>query len=112
MIYQIDGKYYVNISPNTYTEVELKLTKDDLILVPTNRQIEVNKTYTVRQIYFMQEKNKIRDKMLEEQKKVEEKKKKVEEPVVTSNKSKLKPTSITRNKRWWYKWTMANYETH
>lgn len=64
MIYQIDDKYYVNISPNIYVEVELKITKDDLILVPTTRQREINKTYEIKQIYFLQEKEKLKEKLL------------------------------------------------
>ena len=67
MIYQIDDKYYVNISPNIYVEVELKLEKDDLVLVPTTRQREVNKTYEVKQIFFIQEKDKLKEKLLKEQ---------------------------------------------
>lgn len=67
MIYQIDDKYYVNISPNIYVEVELKLEKDDLVLVPTTRQREVNKTYEIKQIFFAQEKDKLKEKLLKEQ---------------------------------------------
>ena len=66
MIYQIDDKYYVNISPNIYVEVELKIEKDDLVLVPTTRQREVNKTYEIKQIFFAQEKDRLKEKILKD----------------------------------------------
>lgn len=98
MIYLIDDKYYVNISPNIYVEVELKLEKDDLILVPTNRQREVNKTYQIKQIYFEQEKDKIKKKL---QEKLKAKMLKDTTPKEKPRKSfvGLKSNS-TNNKRW------------
>ena len=89
MIYQIDDKYYVNISPNIYAEVELKLEKDDLVLVPTTRQREVNKTYEIKQIIFAQEKNKLKEKLLKEQ-----------APKETPRKSFSSRLSSTTSKRW------------
>lgn len=89
MIYQIDDKYYVNISPNIYVEVELKIEKDDLVLVPTTKQREVNKTYEIKQIFFAQEKDKLKEKLLKEQTLKERPRK--------SFSSKLNSTTI---KRW------------
>ena len=34
MIYLINGKYYVKISPLTYSEIKLELKGEDLNLVP------------------------------------------------------------------------------
>lgn len=84
MIYLIDDKYYVNISPNIYVEVELKIEKDDLVLVPTNKQREVNKTYEIKQIIFSQEKEKLKENLLKEK----------------SKKSFSSKTNSTINKRW------------
>ena len=89
MIYQIDDKYYVNISPNIYVEVELKIEKDDLVLVPTTKQREVNKTYEIKQIFFAQEKDKLKEKLLIEQTLKERPRKSIS--------SKLNSTTI---KRW------------
>lgn len=84
MIYLIDDKYYVNISPNIYVEVELKIEKDDLVLVPTNKQREVNKTYEIKQIIFSQEKEKLKENLLKEK----------------SKKSFSSKINSTINKRW------------
>lgn len=73
MIYQIDDKYYVNISPNIYVEIELRLQDDDLILVPTDKQREVNKTYKIKTIFFEQEKDKLKEKIKKETDKTVEK---------------------------------------
>lgn len=74
MIYLIDDKYYVNISPNIYVEVNMRLQNDDVILVPTNKQKEFNQTYTIKAICFSQEKDKIK-KQLEATEKRNEKNK-------------------------------------
>jgi hypothetical protein len=63
MIYQIDDKYYINVAPNVYKEIELRLENDDLILVPTNITREVYKMYEVKQIYFQSEKETLKEKM-------------------------------------------------
>ena len=89
MIYQIDDKYYVTISPNIYVEVEVKIEKDDLVLVPTTKQREVNKTYEIKQIFFAQEKDKLKEQLLKEQTLKERPRK--------SFSSKLNSTTI---KRW------------
>ena len=96
MIYQIDDKYYVNISPNMYVEVELKLEEDDLVLVPTTKQREINKTHEIKQIYFLQEKDKLKEMLLN---------KKTTKDTTNDGKRTKKSfnnfkSNLTNNKRW------------
>lgn len=63
MIYQIDDKYYINVAPNVYKEIELRLEQDDVIIVPTKNKREVYKMSEVKQIYFQNEKDKIKEKL-------------------------------------------------
>ena len=65
MIYQIKDKYYINVAPHIFKEVNLCLKNDDLILVPTNNKIEVYKTYEVKQIFFQNEKESLKKKLFQ-----------------------------------------------
>lgn len=95
MIYQIDDKYYVNISPSIYVEIELRLQDDDLILVPTDKQREVSKTYQIKSIFFEQEKEKLKARLKADLEKKE--KKKEEEKII--NKPINKNISFKKNRR-------------
>lgn len=63
MIYQIDDKYYINVAPNVYKEIELRLEHDDVIIVPTQNKREVYKMNEVKQIYFQNEKEQLKKKL-------------------------------------------------
>lgn len=63
MIYQIDDKYYINIAPNVYKEIKLRLEHNDVIIVPTENTREVYKMNEVRQIYFQHEKEQLKKKL-------------------------------------------------
>ena len=65
MIYQIQDKYYINVAPHIFKEVNLCLKNDDLILVPTNNKIEVYKMYEVKQIFFQNEKENLKKKLFQ-----------------------------------------------
>ena len=57
MIYLINGKYYVKISPLTYSEIKLELKGEDLNLVPIGNKIEVNSDIKIKEIVFRDEKD-------------------------------------------------------
>ena len=63
MIYQIKDEYYINIAPHIYKKINLCLKGDELILVPTNKTVEIYKMYEVKQIYFASEKDKLKEKL-------------------------------------------------
>lgn len=63
MIYQIKDKYYINVAPHIFKEINLCLKNDDLVLVPTNNKIEVYKMQEVRSICFQHEKDNLRKKL-------------------------------------------------
>lgn len=65
MIYQIQDKYYINVAPHIFKEVNLCLKNDDLILVPTNNKIEVYKMCDVKQIFFQNEKENLKKKLFQ-----------------------------------------------
>lgn len=60
MIYLINGKYYVKISPLTYSEIKLELKGEDLNLVPIGNKIEVNSDTKIKEIVFRDEKDNIK----------------------------------------------------
>ena len=60
MIYLINGKYYVKISPLTYSEIKLELTGEDLNLVPIGNKIEVNSDIKIKEIVFRDEKDNLK----------------------------------------------------
>ena len=57
MIYLINGKYYVKISPLTYSEIKLELKGEDLNLVPIGNKIEVNSDIKIKEIVFRDERD-------------------------------------------------------
>ncbi len=63
MIYRIDDKYYINIAPNVYKEIELRLEHNDVVIVPTENKREVYNMREVRQIYFQNEKEQLKKKL-------------------------------------------------
>ena len=66
MIYQIKDKYYINVAPHVFKEINLCLKNDDLVLVPTDNTIEVYKMYEVKSIYFQHEKENLKKKLFPE----------------------------------------------
>lgn len=60
MIYLINGKYYVKISPLTYSEIKLELKGEDLNLVPIGNKIEVNSDTKIKEIVFRDEKDNLK----------------------------------------------------
>ena len=72
MIYQIKDKYYINVAPHVFKEINLCLKDDDLVLVPTNNTVEVYKMYEVKSIYFQHEKENLKKKLfpIEEEERV------------------------------------------
>lgn len=63
MIYQIKDKYYINVAPHVFKEINLCLKNDDLVLVPTDNTIEVYKLFEVKTIYFQHEKESLKKKL-------------------------------------------------
>ena len=60
MIYLINGKYYVKISPLTYSEIKLELKEEDLNLVPIGNKIEANSNTKIKEIVFRDEKDNLK----------------------------------------------------
>lgn len=61
MIYQIDDRYYIKISPRQYIQLDFNIVDDDVILVPTSNKIEINPLdVDIKQIDFQNEKEKIK----------------------------------------------------
>lgn len=61
MIYQIDDRYYIKISPRQYVQLDFNIVDDDVILVPTSNKIEINPlNVDIKQIDFQNEKEKIK----------------------------------------------------
>lgn len=56
MIYKIANKYYVNISPMIFSEVNLVVDNGKVILKPVGKKIEVNKNTEIIQINLDEEK--------------------------------------------------------
>jgi len=65
MIYSIDGKYYVNISPSIYVEVNPTLNGDNIALMPTRNKIEVNSNTNIIPMSLEDIKNSLHDKKVE-----------------------------------------------
>ena len=56
MIYKIANKYYVNISPMIFSEVNLVVNNGKVILKPVGKKIEVNKNTEIIQVNLDEEK--------------------------------------------------------
>ena len=59
MIYKILNKYYVNISPMIFSEVELVVVNNEVVIKPTGKKIEVNVNTEVTTVNLADEKAKI-----------------------------------------------------
>ena len=59
MIYKIANKYYVNISPMIFSEVELVVKDNTVVIQPLGKKIEVNAKTEVLAINLADEKAKI-----------------------------------------------------
>ena len=105
MIYQIGGKYYVNIAPSIYVEVKFELSKGEVVIKPTNNKLEVGSNSKVIAIDFNKEKGNIKKKFFSNKptNNVSETPKKVEElPKKVVEKSKSEKSFLGRrgSKRW------------
>ena len=56
MIYKIANKYYVNISPMIFSEVNLVVNNGKVVIKPVGKKIEVNKNTEIIQINLDEEK--------------------------------------------------------
>ena len=59
MIYKIANKYYVNISSMIFSEVDLVVENETVVIKPLGKKIEINATTKVEQINLADEKTKI-----------------------------------------------------
>lgn len=59
MIYKIANKYYVNISPMIFSEVDLVVENNNVVIKPLGNKIEVNARTEVNAINLAEEKTKI-----------------------------------------------------
>ena len=71
MIYQINGKYYVRLYPNRYSEIEIKLNNDDVVLVPTERRLNTTSSDKIKAIDFQKEKDTFKKELLKREKSTE-----------------------------------------
>lgn len=60
MIYQIKNKYYIRTAPMKYTEIELLLKNDDVVIQPTQNRILANGQMSIKEINFQKEKDNIK----------------------------------------------------
>ena len=67
MIYEINGKYYIKISPFTYKEIEMELKNDDVVVVSKPTKLEATGTMIINAIDFQSEKNKFKEQLLQQQ---------------------------------------------
>ena len=59
MIYKIANKYYVNISPMIFSEVDMVVVNDEVVLKPTARKMEINANTEIITVNLADEKAKI-----------------------------------------------------
>jgi hypothetical protein len=50
MLYEINNKYYVNISPSIYVEVVITLINGEGVITPTQNRLEANSNTTINSI--------------------------------------------------------------
>ena len=50
MLYEINNKYYVNISPSIYVEVTVVLKDDKGVITPTQNRLEANANTAINSI--------------------------------------------------------------
>lgn len=68
MIYQIENKYYIRISPMRYTEIKFLLKDNDVLISPTQNRIIANASMKIKEINFQNEKENIKASLLSETK--------------------------------------------
>lgn len=59
MIYKIANKYYVKISPMVFSEVELVVENNEVVIKPVGKKVEVNANTEVAAINLADEKTKV-----------------------------------------------------
>lgn len=67
MIYEINGKYYIKVSPFTYNEIEMELKDDEVVVVSKPNRIEATGPMVITAINFQAEKDKFKEQLLQEQ---------------------------------------------
>lgn len=66
MIYEINGEYYIRISPLRYKKIKMELIDDDVKIVALSDMLEANGKMVINQINFQQEKQKFREQLINE----------------------------------------------
>ena len=59
MIYKIANKYYVNISPMIFSEVNLVVENENVVIKPIGKKIETNANTEIIKVNLSEEKSKI-----------------------------------------------------
>lgn len=72
MIYQINNKYYIRTAPMKYTEVNLSVRNDDVVIGITSNRIVLTGNTNIKEINFQENKEKIKASLLEETKQINE----------------------------------------
>lgn len=72
MIYQINNKYYIRTAPMKYTEVNLSVHNDDVVIGITSNRIVLTGNTNIKEINFQENKEKIKASLLEETKRINE----------------------------------------
>lgn len=69
MIYLINDKYYIRVAPLRYTEIDFELKNDDIIIKTTSNRIEANGNTKITEVNFQNEKEKIKNSLLDNKEK-------------------------------------------
>ena len=69
MIYLINNKYYIRVAPLRYTEISFELKGDDVVIKPTSNRIEANGNTKIIEVNFQNEKEKIKNSLLDNKEK-------------------------------------------
>ena len=69
MIYLINNKYYIRVAPLKYTEINFELKNDDVVIKPTQNRIEANGNTKITEVNFQNEKEKIKNSLLDNKEK-------------------------------------------
>lgn len=67
MIYKINDKYYIKISPLKYKEIEMELIDNDVKVVAKQNTIEATGNMVITPIDFQSQKDKFKEQLLQNQ---------------------------------------------
>lgn len=90
MIYKINDKYYIRISPLKYKEIEMELIDDDVKVVAKQNTLEATGSMIITPIDFQSEKSKFKEQLLQTQS---------EEEIEESNEDVINYTETRRYRR-------------